>query len=466
MNIFPDDFLWGGAISAHQAEGAFLENGKGISIADGLRNGMRGVYDVEPLDGIYYPFHEAVDFFHRYEEDLDLMQGMNFKAFRTSISWTRIYPSGIEEKPNEAGLVFYDNLIKAIKRRGMEPIITISHYETPKYLAIDKGGWENRELIDLFVKFCKTIFERYGVDVKYWMTFNEINNVRRLPRSAGAVFEKDKNRLKQAIYQASHNMFVANALTVKLARDLIPEAKIGTMLSLSNVYPNTCNPKDVFETMQLRRSSLFYSDVMIRGCYPTYMNRFFEENNVKLSIESNDLELIKRYTNDYLAFSYYRSTTHRFGSPFVGDTGGDQGTPNPYLETTAWGWQIDPIGLRFTLNELYDRYQVPLLIAENGLGQEDFISDDGKIHDTNRIEYVREHIRAIEEALKDGVKIFGYTYWGPLDIVSAGTGEMRKRYGFIYVDKDNEGKGTLKRIKKDSYDWFGKVIASNGKDLD
>lgn len=466
MKTFPKDFLWGGAIAAHQAEGAFLEDGKGLSIADGLRNGMRGLYDELPLEGVHYPFHGAVDFYHRYEEDLDLMQGMHFNAFRTSIAWTRVYPNGIEDEPNEAGLIFYDNLINAIIDRGMEPIITISHYETPKYLAIDKGGWENRELIEPFLKFCKTIFARYGKQVKYWMTFNEINNVRRLPRSAGAVFEKDKERLKKAIYQASHHMFVANALAVKLGHEMMPEAKIGTMLSLSNVYPNSCDPKDVFETMQLRRSSLFYSDVMLRGYYPAYMNRFFEENNVELRIEDSDLDLIKAYTNDYLAFSYYRSTTHKYGSPFVGDTGGDQGTPNPYLKTTAWGWQIDPIGLRFTLNELYDRYQVPLLIAENGLGQEDVIEEDGKIHDSYRIEYVREHVRAMKEALKDGVNLLGYTYWGPLDIVSAGTGEMRKRYGFVYVDKDNEGKGSLKRIKKDSYEWYGKVIASNGEDLD
>lgn len=463
---FPDNFLWGGAIAANQAEGAYLEDGKGLSIADGFPHGFQGPFDYPLKEDVYYPSHEAIDFYHRYREDLALMEGMHFKAFRTSISWPRIFPNGDEEEPNEKGLQFYDDLFDEMISRGMEPVVTLSHYETPMHLAMEYGGWRNRKLIDFFLKYCKVVFERYGKKVRYWMTFNEINNMRRNPRSAGAVFVKPGENLQQAIYQASHHMFVANALAVKMGHEMMPGSMIGGMFSLSNVYPNTCRPEDVFETMELRRTSLFYSDVMLRGKYPGYVYRIWDEKDVHVAMEEGDLELIAEYTNDYLAFSYYRTTTHIFGEPFSGHTGGDQGAPNPYLESTPWGWQIDPLGFRYTLNELYDRYQKPLFVVENGLGQIDEIAEDGHIHDDYRIDYTRKHIQAMKQAIKDGVEILGYTYWGPIDIVSAGTGEMKKRYGFIYVDKDNEGRGTLKRIKKDSYDWYAKVIATNGEDLD
>lgn len=286
--------------------------------------------------------------------------------------------------------------------------------------------------------------------------------MRRMPGAAGGIFFNEGENKQQMIYQASHNMFVAHSLAVKLCHELCPSSKIGCMLSLSNIYPNTCRPEDVFETMELRRRSLFFGDVMIRGKYPNYIARIWQEEGVCIEMETDDEKIISENRSDFLGFSYYRTSTHEYGKPFYGDTGGDQGTPNPYLENTPWGWQIDPVGLRFTLNELYDRYQVPLFVVENGLGQVDDITEDGKIHDTYRIDYLKRHLDSIKEAIKDGVEVIGYTYWGPIDIISAGTGEMNKRYGFIYVDKDNEGLGTLTRIKKDSFFWYKNFIASKG----
>ena len=462
---FPDGFLWGGAIAANQAEGAYLEDGKGLDISNGYAHGIKGEHDAVIDPEKYYPTHRAIDFYHRFESDLDLMAQMHFKALRTSITGSRIFPHGDDAEPNEAGLAYYDRLFDAMIERGMEPVVTLSHYETPWHLVEEYGSWRNRKLIDFFCRYCETVFTRYRSKVKYWLTFNEINNMRRMPGAAGGIFFTPGENQQQVIYQASPNMFVANSLAVKLCHELCPEAQVGCMLSLSNVYPNTCHPNDVFETMELRRRSLFYSDVMLRGRYPKYLQTFWDAEGVKLEMEPGDLELIERYTNDFLAFSYYRSTTHSFGDPFSGNTGGDMGTPNPFLKTTPWGWQIDPKGLRYTLNELYDRYQVPLFIVENGLGQIDEVAPDGKIHDPYRIDYVREHIQAMRGAIADGVELMGYTYWGPIDIISAGTGEMRKRYGFIYVDEDNEGNGTLERIPKDSFFWYAQVIESNGECL-
>ena len=463
---FKKDFLWGGAIAANQAEGAYLEDGKGLDISNGLRHGTRSEYEAVIDPDKYYPTHEAIDFYHRYREDLALMEELGCKAFRTSINWSRIYPNGDDEEPNEKGLQFYDDLFDEMLSRGMEPVVTLSHYETPANLVAKYGSWRNRKLVGFFLRYCDTVFKRYGSKVKYWLTFNEINNMRRMPGAAGGIFFKEGEHKQQTIFQADHHMFVANALAIKLCHELCPEAKIGCMLSLSNVYPNSCRPEDVFETMELRRVSLWYGDVMIRGYYPSYTAKMWADLGVSVEMEPGDEDLIRQYTADYLGFSYYRTTTHKFGEPFHGDTGGDQGTPNPYLESTPWGWQIDPIGFRYTLNELYDRYQIPLFVVENGLGQVDIPDENGEIHDSYRIEYVREHIKAMKEAVRDGVDLMGYTYWGPIDIISAGTGEMKKRYGFVYVDRDNEGHGTMERRKKDSFGWYARVIRSNGEILD
>ena len=468
---FPDGFLFGGAVSANQCEGAFNEDGKGLSIIDVLHQGVHSLPDSQVVAAKYYPSHEAVDFYHNYKEDLQMLADMGMKAFRTSIAWTRIFPNGEEEVPNEKGLEYYDNLINEIIVLGMEPIITISHFETPLELSRKYNGWENKKMIELYMKFVNVIFDRYGKKVKYWLTFNEINNLFTMPYAAGAIrvdrVKNDSDKLKM-IYQAAHNMFVANALTIKKSREMIPESKIGCMLSFSGLYPYTCNPKDVYATLSLEQRSYFFGDVMLRGRYPKFIHKVFDDYNITLDIEEKELEIISKYCNDFLSFSYYRSTTIKEGAMNYGDTGGIKGIENPYLDNTPWGWQIDPIGIRIVLNKLYDRYEVPLFIVENGLGADDqFLEENGKkqIIDDYRIEYLRKHIIEIGNAIEDGVDVIGYTYWGPFDIVSAGTGEMKKRYGFIYVDKDNDGNGTLKRYKKKSYTWFSRVIKSNGEEL-
>lgn len=465
---FPDDFLWGGAIAANQAEGAWLEDGKGLDLASCFPCGIHHKFRGKPQEGTYYPQKEAIDFYHRYKEDIALFAQMGFKVFRTSIHWTRIYPHGNEPVPNEKGLEFYDCLFDELLKYGIQPLVTISHYEMPMYLVEKYGGWRSRELIDFYIKYCETIFKRYKDKVKYWLTFNEINNMRRnCDYVAGVIFDgtETKSQRQNLIYQAAHHMFVASAKANQLCHDIIPDAKIGCMLSLSNIYPYNCDPVAVFETMDIRRKSLFFSDVMVRGYYPSYIYRIWHENDVHICIKEGDLELLKQHPSEFVAFSYYKTTAHEAGKPSFFDTGGEVSTPNPYLKTSEWGWQIDPMGLRYTLNEIYDRYQIPLFPVENGLGAIDEVVD-GQIHDDYRIDYLREHLKALKEAIKDGVDIMGYAYWGPIDIVSAGTGQMSKRYGFIYVDKDDYGNGTLKRIKKDSFDWYKHVIKTNGKDLD
>lgn len=459
---FPEHFLWGGAIAANQAEGAYLEDGKGLSIADLMPGGlMKGIQENNSEFNLY---HEAIDFYHRYKEDIALMAEMGFKAFRTSIAWSRIFPNGDERTPNEQGLQFYDHLFDELIKNGIQPVVTISHYETPWHLVKHYDGWKNRKLIEFYTHYCETIFKRYKDKVKIWMGFNEINNAHTITTAAaGIVIGEEENRL-QAIYQASHHMFVASAIATKLCHEIIPDAKMGAMLSLSGVYPNTCHPDDVFEAYELRRRSLFYSDVLLRGEYPNYINRIWDEHHVNVQMEEGDLELIKNYPADYLGFSYYRTTTHKAGTPFIGHTGGVLGTPNPYLESTPWGWQIDAKGFRYVCNELYDRYQKPLFIVENGMGTNDEVVN-GEINDDYRIDYVRKHIEEMKEAVRDGVDLMGYTYWGPIDIVSAGTGELKKRYGFIYVDRDNDGNGTLQRMKKRSFHWYKNVIKTNGEIL-
>lgn len=462
---FPDNFLWGGAVAANQCEGAWDEGGKGQDMASCFLNGLSHGFVGLPDEDTYHPEREAIDFYHRYPEDIKLFAEMGFKVFRTSIHWTRIFPTGEEMEPNEHGLQFYDDLFDELLKYNIQPLITISHYEMPYHLVETYGSWRNRKLITFYERYCKVIFERYKDKVKLWLTFNEINNMRRNAGYVGGIIFKEGENKMQAIYQASHHMFVANAKAIKLCHEIIPDAKIGGMFSLSNIYPNNCDPVAVFETQDCRRRSLFFPDVMFRGYYPTYIYRLWKEHDVHIKMEDGDLELMKTYKNEFLSFSYYRTTTHEAGQPYFGDTGGDVGTPNPYLETSEWGWQIDPLGFRYTLNELWDRYQVPLFPVENGLGARDVL-EDGNIHDPYRIEYLKKHLSAMKEAIRDGVNIMGYAYWGPIDIVSAGTLEMEKRYGFIYVDKDNKGNGTLNRIKKDSFEWYKQVIATNGSNLD
>ena len=464
MKKLRKDFLWGGAIAANQAEGAYLEDGKGVNVTD-VSRGLMYEADDHVVEGKYYPSHEAIDFYHTYKDDLKLMSGMGFNCFRTSISWARIFPLGDESEPNEAGLKFYDDLFNEMLELGMEPVVTISHYETPLHLYDAYGGWENRKLIDFFKRYCEVIFDRYKHQVKYWMTFNEINNVHTIPFAAAAIKPEKTNHPMQCKFQAAHNMFVASSLANKLCHEIIPEAHIGCMLSLSGVYPNTCKPEDVLGAYQLRRRSLFFSDVMMRGYYPSYVERWFEEYDVHLDIQPGDLEIMKEYPSDYLGFSYYRTTTYKDGMPILGHTGGIVGEKNPYLKETPWGWQIDPVGFRYVLNELYDRYQKPLFVIENGMGAVDIL-ENGKIHDYYRIKYVAEHLKQLRDAIViDKVPCFGYTMWGCTDLISLASGQMKKRYGFVYVDMNDYGQGSLQRYRKDSFYWYKKVIKTNGSDL-
>ncbi|WP_238915722.1 family 1 glycosylhydrolase [Clostridium sp. YIM B02555] len=464
---FPKEFLWGGAIAANQAEGAFNEDGKGLSIADVLPVGKDRFKDVSLNieDDKYYPSHRAIDFYHTYKEDLKELSELGMKCFRTSIAWSRIFPNGDEAEPNEKGLEFYDNLFDELLKYNMEPVITISHFETPLNLIKKYGGWKNRKLIDFYINFCEVIFNRYKHKVKYWMTFNEINHAHTLPLIAAAIEVKEDESKLQDIYKASHNMLVASAKAVIMGHDINEEFKIGCMLSLSPIYPASCKPEDVFESYELRRRSLFYSDIQLLGEYPAYFNRIAKENNISIEMEAEDKEILKKGVCDYLGFSYYRSSLHEAGMKILGNTGGLLGKKNPYLKESKWGWPIDPLGLRYVCNELTDRYHKPLFIVENGLGTSDEIAEDGKIHDDERMEYLKEHVIMMKEAIEDGANILGYTWWGPIDIVSAGTGEMKKRYGFVYVDRNNDGSGTLNRRRKESYNYYKQIIESNGENL-
>ncbi|MHC9537133.1 glycoside hydrolase family 1 protein [Dellaglioa sp. BT-FLS60] len=469
MSIFPKDFLWGGAIAANQTEGAWNVLGKGVAITDTTQHGIaKNIHDEEVKENVFYASHDAIDFYHRYEEDLEYMSELGLKCFRTSIAWTRIFPTGEEAEPNEDGLAFYDRLFDKMIDLGMEPVVTISHYETPLELHTKYNGWESRKLIPLFEKYCKVLFERFGSKVKYWMTFNEMNNVQTIPYAAAAMdLSGNYSHQLTQIYQAAHNMYVANALVNKLAKKIMPKAHMGIMLSLSQaaVYPSTPKPEDVWGTLQLQRRTFVNADVQLKGEYPGYVKRIWKDYNIKLDITDMDLKLIKEHTSEYLAFSYYRSSTYEDGMKIYGDTGGVVGKPNPYLKSSSWGWPIDPLGLRWMCNLMQDRYDCPLFIVENGLGAADEISADGHIHDKDRSQYLIDHLNAISEAIQDGCNVIGYTWWGPMDIVSAGTGEMNKRYGFVYVDKDNEGKGTYKRMKKDSFKIYQKIILTNGESL-
>ena len=472
---FPKGFLWGGAVAANQVEGGYSSGGKGLSIVDLLPTGKkrRGIMEgdvpsLKPLEGEYYPSHEAIDFYNRFKEDIAMFAEMGFKALRVSIAWARIFPTGEEDEPNEAGLQFYDDLFDELLKHDIEPVVTLAHFDVPVNLIEKYGSWRDRKLVSFFENYAKTVLTRYKDKVKYWMTFNEINMLLHLPfMGAGIVFKEGENR-KQIQYQAAHHQLVASAKAVKACHEIIPGAQIGCMLAAGMFYPYTSNPDDVFNAMERDRESFFFIDVQSRGEYPGYAKRFFKDNNLTIEMKEEDLTLLKNNTVDYIGFSYYSSrTTSTDPEVLKNFTSGNVfgSVANPYLETSEWGWTIDPKGFRITANQLYDRYQKPLFVVENGLGAIDEIDADGKINDDYRIDYLRKHIAEMGEAIEDGVDIIGYTSWGPIDIVSASTGEMKKRYGYIHVDRDNEGNGTLSRTKKKSFDWYKNVIATNGEEL-
>ncbi len=478
---FPENFYWGGATAANQIEGGFDEGGKGLSAADFVEyipkdqrtkdNAMEITSEQirKTLSGessARHPKREGIDFYHRYKEDVALLAEMGFTAFRLSIHWSRIFPNGYDEIPNEEGLQFYDNVFDELAKYDIEPIVTLSHYETPYGLTEKYNGWVGRESVDHFVRYAETVFTRYQEKVKFWITFNEINMITISPFTGGGVLSDKEENPMQASYQGLHHQFVASSLATKKLHEIIPEGKMGCMLARMSHYPNTPNPEDILKAQQQNQENLFFTDVHARGEYPQYMDRFFIENGIKIVKETGDDEILKQHPVDYISISYYMSMLSS-ASPEGERTEGNlmNSLKNPYLEASDWGWQIDPIGLRVVLNEMYDRYQLPIFIVENGLGAYDKVEDDGSIHDEYRIDYLRKHIEQMREAVGDGVELMGYLSWGPIDLVSMSTSEMSKRYGFIYVDKDDEGNGTLERSRKDSFFWYKKVIESNGEEL-
>lgn len=468
------DFLWGGAVAAHQLEGGWKEGEKGVSVADVMTAGANGVAR-EITDGVLpgrnYPNHEAIDFYHHYKEDIRLFAEMGFKCFRTSIAWTRIYPTGVEKEPNEAGLRFYDDMFDTCHAYGIEPVITLSHFEIPYYLVKEYGGFRDRRCVELFERFAGTCFERYKDKVTYWMTFNEINNQANYQEdfapftNSGLKYEPGDNR-EQLMYQAAHYELVASARAVKLGHSINPDFKIGCMIAMCPIYPFSCNPEDMMMSVSAMQKRYWFADVHARGVYPSYMKAYFGRKGIRLDITAQDEADLKAGCVDYIGFSYYMSFVVKAApeNPEYDYDESKDKVDNPYIRTSDWGWAIDPKGLRYSMNWLYERYGLPLFIVENGFGAYDTIGEDGDIHDDYRIDYLRAHIEAMKECVKqDGVELMGYTPWGCIDLVSAGTGEMEKRYGFIYVDKDNQGNGDLHRSRKDSFYWYQNVIKTNGE---
>lgn len=461
-HAFPDNFLWGGAIAANQVEGAYLTDGKGLSTSDLQPYGIFG--DIIPrVSGDSYVKDVAIDFYHRYPQDIALFAEMGFKCLRISIAWTRIFPQGDEQQPNEAGLVFYDRLFDEMAKYNITPLVTLSHYEMPYGLVKNYGGWGNRKTIGFFEHYARTVFQRYQHKVKLWLTFNEINMSLHAPFT-GVGLEQESS--KSEVYQAIHHQLVASAKAVAALHQIIPDGRIGNMLLGGLMYPLTCKPADVLETLQQNREWLFFGDVQVRGYYPSYMTRYFKQHDISIEITAEDKAALKE-TVDFISFSYYMSGCVTADEDLNRKARGNilSMVQNPHLASSEWGWQIDPEGLRILLNELWDRYQKPLFIVENGLGAKDKPDASGNIEDDYRIEYLNDHLVQVSEAIADGVEVMGYTSWGPIDLVSASKAELSKRYGFIYVDRDDNGNGTLERRRKKSFYWYRDVIQSNGGKL-
>ena len=467
MSIFPKNFLWGGAVAANQCEGAYQEDGKGLSVQDVLPRGIRGSRTKLPTEENLKL--EAIDFYHRYPQDIKMFAEMGFKVFRTSIAWSRIFPKGDEEQPNEAGLEFYDRVFEECRKYGIEPLVTLSHYETPLYLAETYNGWTDRRMIGFYERYVRTVFKRYRGKVKYWLTFNEINSLLHAPFMSGGIANM-QGLTEQDLYQAAHHELVASALATKIGHEMMPDAMIGCMILSMPTYPLTPSPDDVIAAMDAEHRNYFYGDVHVRGKYPGYMKRYFREHGIQIQFAPEDEEILKN-TVDFVSFSYYMSVCATSDpekqKKGLGNLLG--GVPNPTLKASDWGWQIDPKGLRYVLNMFYDRYQKPLFIVENGLGAVDVLNEDENgnktVEDDYRIQYLKDHLIQVGEAVQDGVEIMGYTSWGCIDVVSASTAELKKRYGYIYVDRNDDGTATMERYKKKSFYWYQKVIESNGEVL-
>ncbi len=475
MSGLRKDFLWGGAVAANQLEGGWNKGGKGVSVIDVMTAGANGV-PREITDGVIpgknYPNHEAIDFYGHYKEDIKLFAEMGFKCFRTSIAWTRIFPNGDDEQPNEEGLRFYDDMFDELLKYGIEPVITLSHFEMPYHLAKEYGGWVNRKVIGFFVKFAEVVMKRYKDKVKYWMTFNEINNQSNVDADifgwtcSGVRFSEYENK-KEAMYQAAHHELVASAMVVKMGHEINPDMKIGCMCSFVPFYPYSCNPADIMTATECMHERFHFMDTHVRGHYPAYSLKEWEREGYQIKMEPEDEAILAEGKVDYIGFSYYMTNAVKADvkndTTQATDGSSSNSVPNPYVKASEWGWQIDPVGLRYALVTMYERYEIPLFIVENGFGDIDVLKEDGTCDDDARIAYLKAHIEEMKKAVEiDGVDLLGYTPWGCIDLVSFTTGEMKKRYGFIYVDKNNDGSGTLKRSKKKSFDWYKNVIASNG----
>lgn len=463
---FPDGFLWGGATAANQCEGAWNEDGKGASIQDYMPHGiMQG--PSASIDSTNLKL-KGIDLYHHYKEDIALFAQMGFKVYRMSIAWSRIFPNGDDESPNEKGLAFYDRVFDECKKYGIEPLVTLSHYETPYALAKNYDGWRSRDLIGFYEKYVRTVFTRYKGKVHYWITFNEINSLWHFPLMGAGILTPKEQLTSKDLYQAAHHELVASALAVKIGHEIDANNKIGCMVLGLTSYPRTCNPDDVIATMEESKKGYFFTDVHMRGYYPSYAKKMMEKEGVILDVQDGDEEILKN-TCDFLSFSYYMSKCIAANPEAyeVGNGNLTSGVKNPYLQESQWGWQIDPKGLRYLLNTYYDRYQCPLFIVENGLGAKDVLLEKEKngywVEDDYRIQYMNDHLAQVSKAItEDGVDVMGYTSWGCIDLISASTAEMKKRYGFIYVDRNNDGTGSFVRYKKKSFYWYKRVIETNG----
>ncbi|MDF2789351.1 MAG: 6-phospho-beta-glucosidase [Neobacillus sp.] len=469
------DFLWGGATAANQAEGGVLEGGRGLSNVDLLPTGPDrkkvAAGDLEMLEwkeGYYYPAKEAIDMYNRYMEDIQLFAEMGFKVYRMSLSWSRIFPNGDDLEPNEEGLAFYESIFHELKKHNIEPLVTIAHFDVPVHLIKEYGSWKNRKLVDFYSRYAETVLNRYKGLVKYWLTINEINILLHQPFvGGGIVFQEGDNKL-EIKYQAAHHQLLASALATKIAHEVDPNNMVGCMLAGGSHYPYTCRPEDYQEAINRDREGYFFIDVQARGKYPSYALKKFEREGLNIQMEEGDKDILAASPVDFVTFSYYCSrTVSAYPEDYAQATGNlFPSIKNEHLPSTEWGWQIDPLGLRNSLNQMYDRYQKPLFIVENGLGAIDTPDENGYVEDDYRIDYLRKHVQAFKDAVEiDGVELLGYTTWGCIDLVAASTGQMSKRYGFVYLDRDDEGNGTLNRTKKKSFDWYKKVIASNGEEL-
>ncbi|MBU5309738.1 glycoside hydrolase family 1 protein [Ligilactobacillus saerimneri] len=477
--FFPGGFLWGGAQAASQADGSFTEDGKGLNSSDvqpflkGLSNEEIQRLETQGMtieeikqnmtdDQHYYPKRHGIDFYHTYRQDIDLLAEMGFKTFRTSLDWSRIFPNGDDKQPNIAALEHYSEMIDYMLAHGIEPIITMNHYETPLNITLKYGGWPNRAVIPMFERFGKTLLDWFGSRVKYWIVVNQINMVQIEPWLSVGVASDQYDNMSEALYQSTHNQMVAAAWIKQYAKSLnLPDLNIGTMVADGTVYPASSKPDDVVLAMQHNRMQYMFTDVQFRGYYPQAAKNYFAEHNIHLDIDIDDMKLIKDNPMDFLGISYYYSkmVSAEKNAYEVNDT-----SANPHLETSPWGWAIDPQGLYNTLSQYADRYNKPIIIAENGFGMYDEI-EDGKIHDDYRIDYLSKHIEQVGRAIHDGANVIAYCEWGPIDIVSCSSQQMSKRYGFIYVDLDDEGQGSGKRIRKDSFYWYKDVITSNGRKI-